>query len=139
MIATIAGICIALFIAAAVFIRFNGRWSVPGAVGRALRWLAIAATAGIAVALLPSTLADSGAATVYLLGVPLLAAGAAAVADLTGRAVTVVTAVAAVLMLAWGLLLGLGSGVWFVLPALVLGLAALASLRPHDRVTPSPS
>ena len=109
------------------------RLAGPQGVGRALRWLAVAATVAIVVALLPDTLSENGGATVYLLGVPLAAAAAVAVADLTGRAVGTLTTVAALVMLVWGLLLGLGPGVWYVLPALVLGLAALAGGRPRGR------
>lgn len=138
MIAVITGTCLGLLILAAVIISLNGKWNTPGTAGRALRWFAIAATVAISVALLPGTLSDSGGATVYLLGVPLVAAAAVVAADVTGRAVGVVTTVAAVVMLVWGLLLGLGYGIYFVLPALVLGLAALATLRPRERETPAP-
>lgn len=71
-----------------------------------------------------------GGATAYLLGVPLLAAAAVAVADATGRAIGAVTAGAALVMLVWGLLLGLGYGAYFLLPALILVVAGLASVRP---------
>ncbi|WP_447001943.1 hypothetical protein ACRAKI_19555 [Saccharothrix isguenensis] len=135
MIATVAGACLALFLTAAVLVRLRGRWAVPGTIGRALRWTAVAATVGISVALLPETWSDSGGATAVLLGVPLVAASAVAVADLAGRAVGFVTTVVALLMAGWGLVLGLGPGISFVLPALVLGIAALTSVRPRDRAT----
>ncbi|GAB3007859.1 hypothetical protein GCM10027184_76850 [Saccharothrix stipae] len=35
-------------------------------------------------------------------------------------------------MAAWGLVLGRGPGFYFVLPALVFGIAALTSVRPRD-------
>lgn len=136
MIATTTGACLALFATVAVLIRLRGRWTVPGTIGRALRSIAVAVTVGIAIALFPTMSADSGSATAYLLGVPLAAAAAVVVADLTGRAVGVASTIAALTMLAWGLVLGLGPGVYFVLPALVLGIAALASVRPRDAVTP---
>lgn len=138
MIAVITGILLGSLIVVAVVVRLNGRWSAPGTGGRALRWFAVAATVAIAVALLPGTLSDSGGATVYLLGVPLLAAAAVAVADVTGRAVGTVTAVAALAMLVWGLLLGLGYGVYFLLPALILAVAVLASVRPRTEAHSAP-
>ncbi|TQM78682.1 hypothetical protein FHX81_0958 [Saccharothrix saharensis] len=131
MIAAIAGACLALFLTVAALVRLRGRWPVPGTIGRVLRWTGIAATVGIAVALLPVTSADSGSATAYLLGVPLVAAVAVAVADLTGRAVGFVTTVAALVVAVWGLVLGLGPGFSFVLPALVFGIAELTSVRPR--------
>ncbi|GAA3463757.1 hypothetical protein ACFFSW_31390 [Saccharothrix longispora] len=133
MIATITGACLALLLTAAALVRLRGRWSVPGTSGRALRWVAVAVTVGIAVALFPVVWSDSGGATAYLLGLPLVVAAAVVAADLTGRAVGVVTAVAALVMLVWALVLGLGPGVYFALPALILGLAALASVRPRHQ------
>ena len=138
VIAVITGVCLALLISAAVVVRLNGRWKEPGAVGRALRWFGVAGIVGIAVAVLPATWSDNEGATAYLLAVPLVAAVAVAVADITGRAVGTVTAVAAMVVLVWGLLLGLGQGGYFLFPALVLVVAVLASVGPRDRATPSP-
>jgi hypothetical protein len=138
MIALVAGMVLGLLLVVAVVVRLNGRWSEPATLGRALRWFAVAATVAIAVALLPGTVSDSGGAAGYLLGVPLLAAAAVVLADLTGRAVGVVTAVAALAMLVWGLLLGLGYGAYFLLPALVLGVAVLG-VRPGSAPTAVPS
>jgi hypothetical protein len=136
--AAIVGGVLALFLAAAALVYLRGHGGTPGVAGRALRLLAVAATVGIVVALLPFTVEDSGGAAVYLLGVPLLAAVLALVADLTGRAVGVTTTVAALVMLGWGLLLGLGIGMWFALPALILGIAAIATLSSRrPPVTPS--
>ncbi|PSL56243.1 hypothetical protein B0I31_104534 [Saccharothrix carnea] len=137
MIAAVAGVCLVLFLTVATLVRLRGRWAVPGTIGRALRWTGVAATVGIAVALLPVLSADSGSASAYLLGVPLVAAAVVAVADLTGRAVAFVTTVVALAMAAWGLVLGLGPGFYFVLPALVFGIAALTSVRPRGLTTPS--
>ncbi|MDQ2586872.1 hypothetical protein [Saccharothrix yanglingensis] len=131
MIATITGACLALVLTAAALVRLRGRWAVPGTTGRALRWVAVAVTVGIAVALFPVVWSDSGGATAYLLGVPLVVVAAVVVADLTGRAAGVVTAVAASALLVWALVLGLGPGVYFALPALILGLAVPASVRPR--------
>ncbi|MFC4855862.1 hypothetical protein [Actinophytocola glycyrrhizae] len=138
MVAVITGTLLGLLIIVAVVVRLSGRWSVPGTGGRALRWFAVAATVAIVVALLPRTLSDSGGATVYLLGVPLLAAVAVAVADATGRAVGTVTAVAALAMLVWGLLLGLGYGAYFLLPGLILAVAVLANVRPRAETNSAP-
>lgn len=134
--APIVGGVLALFLAAAAFIYLGRRGAAPGVVGRVSRVVAFAATAGITVALLPFTVDDSGVAAVYLLGVPVIAAASALIADLTHRAVGVTTVVAALVMLAWGLLLGLGIGLWFLVPALILGIAAVATASSrHARVT----
>ena len=132
--AVLAGGLVALCIVVAAFVYLRGNGATPGVVGRVLRLLALAATAGIVIALLPFTVDDSGAAAVYLLGVPVVLAVGALAADLAGRAVASTTAVAALLMLGWGLYLGLGIGLWFVIPALVLGAAAIASV-PSRRAT----
>lgn len=137
MIAAIAGVGVFLFLAVAILVRLRGRWAVPGTIGRALRWTGVAATVGIAVALHPGLSAEGGGAAVDLLGVPLVAAAAVLVSDLAGRAVAFVTTVVALAMAAWGLVLGLGLGFCFVVPALVFGIAALASVRPRGLATPS--
>ncbi|WP_033441843.1 hypothetical protein [Saccharothrix sp. NRRL B-16314] len=137
MIAAVAGVCVFLFLAVAVLVRLRGRWAVPGTIGRALRWTGVAATVGVGVALLPGLSAEGGSAAAYLLGVPLVAAAAVVVSDLAGRAVAFVTTVVALVMGAWGLVLGLGLGFYFVVPALVFGIAALTSVRPRGLTTPS--
>src|SRR5688572_5469080 len=126
--ATITGGVVALFITVAAFVDLRRNGATPGAVGRLLRFLAFAATVWIVVALLPFTIADSGTAATYLLGVPVVAAVGALIADLTHRAVGTTTTVAALVMLMWGLILGLGIGMWFVPPALLLGMAAIATM-----------
>jgi len=126
--AMIVGGVLALFLAVAAFMYLGRHGATPGVVGRVLRLLAFAATGGIVVALLPFTVEDSGAAASYLLGVPVVAAVSALIADLAHRAVGITTAVAALVMLAWGLILSLGIGFWFTLPALLLGIAALATI-----------
>ncbi|SCL19717.1 hypothetical protein [Micromonospora inyonensis] len=127
-IAAIVGGVLALFIAVAALMYLSRHRAAPRAVGRVLRLLAFAATIGIAAALLPFTVSDSGASASYLLGVPVVAAACPLVADLVGHAVAVTTTAGALVMLAWGLLLGLGIGLWFLLPALLLGAAVLASI-----------
>ncbi len=136
-IATIVGGVVALFIAAAALMGFSRNRAAPDAVGRVLRLLAVAATVGIAIALLPFTVEDSGGAAGYLLGVPVVAAVVPLLADLAGRAVTVTTALGALVMLAWGLLLGLGIGLWFAIPALLLGVAAIAGVSSRRPVSTS--
>jgi hypothetical protein len=126
-VATIAGAMLALFITAAALVNLRKNGATPGAAGRMLRILAIAATIAMVVALSPFTIADSGAAAIYLLGVPVVAAVGPLVADLARRAVGITTTVAALVMLTWGLVLGLGIGLWFVVPALLLAMAAVAT------------
>lgn len=135
MAAVIGGV-LAVLIAVAALVYLRGHGQTPDATGRMLRVLAFAATVGIVVALLPFTVEDSGAAAVYLLGVPPAAAALALVADLTGRAVGITTTAAALVVLAWGVLLGLGIGMWFTLPALILGVAAIATLASRRPVVP---
>ncbi len=60
----------------------------------------------------------------------MVAAGVPLVFDMTGRATAGVTAVCAALMLGWGVVLGRGSGFFYLAPALLLGVAAAASVRP---------
>ncbi len=130
-VAGVLGVLLALFVAAAAFARLGRRRATPDALGRSLRLLALGVTLGIAVAVLPDTVSDSGVAASYLLGVPTIAALLPLAADLVGRAVGVTTTLAAIVVLAWGLLLGLGDGVYFVIPALVLGAAAVVSVTPR--------
>ncbi|MFG2046631.1 hypothetical protein ACGFIW_04280 [Micromonospora sp. NPDC048935] len=127
-VATLVGGLVALFIVATALVRIRRRGAASGSVGLLLRLLAIAATAWIVIALLPFTIEDSGGAISYLLGVPVVAAVCPLVADLTHRAVGITTTVSAVVLLLWALLLGLGVGLWFVLPALLLGMAAIATV-----------
>ncbi|GAB3959581.1 hypothetical protein GCM10027614_79370 [Micromonospora vulcania] len=69
---------------------------------------------------------DSGAAAGYLLGVPAAAAMLPLVAQRIGRLTRAADVVAALVITAWGLLLGLGIGGAF-LPAVVLLIASAAS------------
>lgn len=127
-VAAIVGGVLALFVIVAALLYLSRRRGAPQALGRSLRLVALGLTLGIVVALLPDTVSDNGSATGYLLGVPVVAALLPLAADLTGRAVGATTALCALVMLAWGLLLGLGDGVYVVVPALVLGAAAIASI-----------
>ncbi len=129
-IATITGTGVALFIVAAVFVRLRGRPTPGSALGRTLRWVALAAAVGIAVAALPAAL-DGGGIVPYLLAVPALASLAAVVSDVTGTLVGTTTAAAALLVLGWGVFLASFLTPYFVFPALVLGVAAIASIRPR--------
>jgi len=53
---------------------------------RRLRWAAFGLTLIVVAALTPYTVADSGASSLYLLGVPAVAAAVPLIADLTGVA-----------------------------------------------------
>lgn len=129
-VATITGICIALFIAVGAYFYLRGRSAPTPLVGRVLRWFAFAVTVAVAVAALPAALDDSSSVP-YLLAVPVLAALLAVIADVTGRAVTILTSAAALAMLAVGLFFAMFLTPYFLVPALVLGLAAIASIRPR--------
>lgn len=93
-------------------------------VPRLGRLLAFVVTVFIVGALMPLAIEDSGGAAVYLLGVPLLAAILPLASELSGYGERVTTFVAAVVMSGWGLLLGLGFGAWFLIPAFILGVTA---------------
>lgn len=129
-IAAMTGLCTALFVAAAAYSYFRGRSTPAPLAGRVLRWLAFAGTLGITVATLPTALDDSDVVPL-LLTVPALAGLLAVVADAAGKAVGTVTAAAALLTLGWGVFLAMFLTPYFVFPALVLGAAAITSIRPR--------
>lgn len=129
-VATIIGILVALFVAAAAFFYLRGKPAGTQQVGRALTWLAFAGTLGITIAVLPAALDDSPSVP-YLLIVPLLAALLAVIADLTRTAVGVLTGVAALVMLAMGLFFAMFLTPLFLAAALVLAGAAVAAIRPR--------
>lgn len=129
-IATITGVGTAVFIAAAASFYLRGRSAPPPVLGRALRWLAFAAAVVTAIAALPDALDDSSSVP-YLLAVPVLVALLPVVADVTGRAVGILTGVAALVMLAIGLFFAMFSTPYFLVSALVLGVAAIATIRPR--------
>ncbi|MGW5555839.1 hypothetical protein ACWER9_01260 [Micromonospora sp. NPDC003944] len=93
-----------------------------------LRWSALAITVLVAAALIPFTVADSGAAAGYLLGVPVVAASLPVLAQRAGRLTLVADLAAALVLTGWGLLLGLGIGVAF-LPAVILLIASAVGTR----------
>lgn len=105
----------------------------PAVPGRRLRWAALILTALVAVVLAPYTVADSGTAASYLLGVPVLGAALPVAADGAGRYVTAATVVGASTVGMWAFLLALGIGMAF-LPGALLLIGALAA----DRVSGVP-
>ncbi|WP_433554035.1 hypothetical protein ACQP08_13310 [Micromonospora zamorensis] len=100
----------------------------PADARRMVRWSALVITVLVAVALTPYTVDDSGAAASYLLGVPVVAATLPVLAQRIGRLTVVADVVAALIITAWGLLLGLGIGGAF-LPAAVLLVAGVVGIR----------
>lgn len=119
---------IALLASVLVGIVVVARWSTGGR--RRLRWLVLGLTVAVAAGLSPHTVADSGAAAWYLLGVPVLAALVPVVADAAGVATGVADAAGAVLMTGWGLLLALGIGTAFLPGGVLLCALAVAALAP---------
>ena len=121
-------------IAVAMLVSFVGAVAIglvilvrrPAAADRIQRWAALALTVVVVVLLTPYTVADSGSAALYLLGVPVVAALLPVAAAATGRFVTLADILGGVVMMAWGLLLALGIGAVF-LPAAVLLFAAPAA------------
>jgi hypothetical protein len=96
-------------------------------VPRAARVLALGLAAGITVIVWPRAWADSGAFALVLLGVPVGCCLVALCADLIGWRTALVTTLAAVVALVWSLLTGLGLGFYFLLPAVLLAIAAATS------------
>ncbi|WP_328534674.1 hypothetical protein OG836_12715 [Micromonospora zamorensis] len=95
---------------------------------RVVRWSALVITVLVAAALTPFAVDDSGAAASYLLGVPVVAATLPVLAQRIGRLTVVADVVAALIITAWGLLLGLGIGGAF-LPVVVLLVAGIVGIR----------
>ena len=98
----------------------------PTGGDRILRWAGLGLTVAVVALLTPYTVADSGSAALYLLGVPVIAAVLPVTAAATGRFVTLADILGGIVMMAWGLLLALGIGAVF-LPAAVLLFAAPAA------------
>lgn len=116
----------ALLAAAVLGLGIALRWPQLG--GRRLRQAALAMTVAVAVALAPYTVADSGVWSLYLLGVPVVAAGVPVVADLAGAGRVAADAFGAVVLTGWALLLALGIGAAFLPGALVLVMALTSGL-----------
>lgn len=110
----------------------------PARTDRVLRWSAFLLTVAVAALLTPETVADSGAAAGYLLGVPVLAAAVPVIADAAGRLVGVADVVGGVVLVLWALLLALGIGAAFLPPAALSIAALMAGLarRPASRWSP---
>lgn len=85
-----------------------------------------------------SAFRDSGGFAYFLVGVPILCSllSLLAAVKTSGTTRTLVLVVAAVVALFWGLLLGLGSGFWIIVPGFLLMLSA--ALQPFLNSRPSP-
>lgn len=129
-IATLTGACIAVFVLAAGFIYLRRTAAPRGFAGSGLRWLALAATLAIAIATAPTAM-DDRSGLIWFVGVPVLIALLPVAADATARGVGIVTGAAAVAMLFVGLFLAMLLTYYFVVPALILGVAALVSIPPR--------
>lgn len=108
----------------------------PVGAARMLRVAAFALTAFVAAILTPYVILDSGAATSYLLGVPVVAALLPMLATVAGRLVTVADVVGAVVLIVWGLILALGIGAVFLPSAALLLAAAVTGWTPRPTGTP---
>ncbi len=95
-------------------------------VPRLLRVLALACVLVISAVIAPAFKGGWGFFLI-LAAIPLACCLGALVADLTGRGVALSTTVAALVLLLWSLLTGLGMGFYFLLPAVLLGAAASLS------------
>jgi uncharacterized membrane protein len=124
MVSVVALVALGVLVVAVVWVGVRKPADAP----RVVRWTALGLLVAEAVVLVPYTVADSGGAASYLLGVPVLAA---LVAVIAGHVVPAADLVAAIGVTVWGLLLMLGLGVVF-LPAgvlLFLGFALNVSRR----------
>lgn len=96
-------------------------------VATVLRAAGAVATLAVAVVVVAVSWSDSGVFTLLLAGVPAAAATAVLVAAARRTAAVPTTWVAAVVVLAWSVVTGLGAGAYFAAPGLVLLAAAVAS------------
>lgn len=121
-------------IAVTILVAFVGAGTIAGLTlvqppdrrRRFLRLAVLALTTLVSAMLTPTTIADSGAAAGYLLGVPVVAAALPVLASAAGRLVTPAHVVGALALTAWGLILALGIGFAF-LPSAALLVAAAVS------------
>lgn len=122
-------------VVAALVIALVGRGDGGGSrVAAVLRIVAVVATAVTAgVVGWWAWQEGTGAFTLALVGVPLAAALLVLGSTLAGRPSRVVTWVAAVVLLAWGLLAALGPGLFFLGPAALMVVAAVASTGDRTR------
>lgn len=125
MVMVVSAVLVAAACAAAFGVGIRGE-SVA-TVGYGLRIAACVFTVVLALTVVGSAWADSGAFALLLVGVPILLAAGSLMAKGNGRRMTAVLWVAAVLMLGWALLTGLGLGMFFLGPAIVMLAAATAS------------
>jgi hypothetical protein len=93
----------------------------------AVRWSALAITVLVSATLTPYTVNDSGAERTFILVVPVVAALLSVLAQRLGRLADVADLMAAVVIIASGLALGLGVGGGAFLPIAVLFAVSGAS------------
>jgi uncharacterized membrane protein len=128
-------------IAVAILVAFLGAVAIgvgvlvrrPAHSDRVLRWSALGLTVLVAILLTPLTVADSGSAAVYLLGVPVIAALLPVMASFADRFVTTADILGGVMMMVWALLLAMGIGAAFLPAAVLLFVAPVAAAAPTLR------
>lgn len=103
------------------------RSAPPDRFAALLRLVGAAATLVVAVLVAVVWWSDAGAFLLVLTGVPVVAVAPVVLLTTAGRPAAVVTWSAALVVLPWGVLTGLGAGAWFTAPGLVLLAAALVS------------
>ncbi|MGC4746754.1 hypothetical protein ACLQ28_13975 [Micromonospora sp. DT201] len=126
---TVGAIAAVLLVGVLVLVR------KPADPRRVVRWSALTITVLVVAALTPYTVDDSGAAASYLLGVPVVAALLPVLAQRWGRLAGVADVVAAVVIIGWGLLLGLGIGGAFLPAAVLLIASAVGTWSPRPGTT----
>lgn len=105
---------------------------------RTTRWLrraTLAITVLAAALLTPYTVADSGAAAWYLLGVPVIAAAVPVVVDQIGSGHWVADLLGAVVMTGWGIIIALGLGLAFLPPALLMFAVVTIDITGRQPIT----
>jgi hypothetical protein len=122
---TLTALLAAVLLGVGVAVRSRGHRTRP------LRWAALALTVAVAAVLAPYTVADSGAASLYLLGVPVVAAAVPVLADRAGTPGVAADVGGVVLLAGWALLLGLGIGAAFLPGAFLLIVVLVLDLVPR--------
>jgi hypothetical protein len=118
---------VVLLVVAAVAVSFAVRGRDPLRAPALLRQAALLLTAVVAVGMFPAFVADSGAHAIWALGLPVVVAALPLLAA-RSRVGVVVTAAAAVFLLGWSLVFGLGMGLLW-LPAALAETAAAGTQR----------
>ena len=123
----VGGLAVGALVVSAALAYGGRRPDSRNRVAPALRFVAVAVTAGVAVALFVPAWRDSGSFAFALVGVPVASAGLVLGIGLAGRPTALAAWIAAAVMLAWSLVTSLGLGAYFLGPSVLMMVAAVAS------------